>query len=72
MFINLIIYFTKGSVIKAFDLGISSMKKGEKAILTCAPEYAYGESGSPPNIGPNSTLIFEVNDQRSKDIRVEI
>lgn len=49
-----------GSVIKAFDLGVSSMKKGEKAVLTCAPEYAYGEAGSPPNIGPNATLIFEV------------
>lgn len=34
-----------GVVVKAFDLGIGSMKKGEKAILTCAPEYAYGASG---------------------------
>lgn len=50
----------KGVVVKAFDLGIGSMKKGEKAILTCAPEYAYGAAGSPPNIPPNSTLLFEV------------
>lgn len=50
----------KGVVVKAFDLGIASMKKGEKAILTCAPEYAYGAAGSPPNIPPNATLLFEV------------
>lgn len=50
----------KGVVIKAFDLGVASMRQNEKAILTCAPEYAYGESGSPPNIPPNATLMFEV------------
>lgn len=55
----------KGVVVKAFDLGIASMKKGEKAILTCAPEYAYGAAGSPPNIPPNSTLLFEVRSIKS-------
>ena len=36
------------------------MKKGEKAILTCAPSYAYGARGSPPKIPANATLKFEV------------
>ncbi len=36
------------------------MKKGEKALLTCKPDYAYGASGSPPKIPPNATLNFEV------------
>lgn len=49
-----------GVVVKGFDLGIASMKKGEKAVLTFKPDYAYGSSGSPPNIPPNATLIFEV------------
>lgn len=49
-----------GEVIKAWDLGVATMKRGEKAILTCRPEYAYGEAGAPPNIPPNSTLLFEV------------
>lgn len=47
-------------VIKAWDIGVATMKKGEVAMLTCAPEYAYGKSGSPPKIPPNATLKFEV------------
>ncbi|CAH2007241.1 unnamed protein product [Acanthoscelides obtectus] len=50
----------RGSVIKAWDIGVTTMKKGERAMLTCAPEYAYGEAGSPPTIPPNSTLKFDV------------
>ncbi|XP_053690671.1 FK506-binding protein 59 isoform X1 [Sabethes cyaneus] len=50
----------QGSVIKAFDMGVATMKLGEKCILKCAPDYAYGASGSPPNIPPNSTLNFEL------------
>ena len=36
------------------------MRKGERAYLTCAPEYAYGKSGSPPKIPADATLVFEV------------
>ncbi|KAI8784091.1 peptidyl-prolyl cis-trans isomerase FKBP4 isoform X1 [Biomphalaria glabrata] len=50
----------KGQVIKAWDIGVASMRKGELARLTCKSEYAYGETGSPPTIPPNSTLVFEV------------
>ncbi|XP_066999515.1 FK506-binding protein 59 isoform X2 [Anabrus simplex] len=50
----------KGSVIKAWDIGVATMKRGEIAVLTCAPEYAYGKAGSPPKIPPDSTLIFEI------------
>lgn len=50
----------KGQVIKAWDLGVATMKKGELARLTCRSEYAYGEAGSPPKIPPNATLVFEV------------
>ncbi|KRT84338.1 hypothetical protein AMK59_1342, partial [Oryctes borbonicus] len=50
----------KGSVIKAWDIGVATMKKGEVAMLTCAPEYAYGKQGSAPTIPPDSTLKFEV------------
>ncbi|XP_044503341.1 peptidyl-prolyl cis-trans isomerase FKBP62-like isoform X2 [Mangifera indica] len=50
----------QGSVIKGWDLGIKTMKKGENALFTIPPELAYGESGSPPTIPPNSTLQFDV------------
>ncbi|XP_011867411.1 PREDICTED: FK506-binding protein 59 isoform X2 [Vollenhovia emeryi] len=49
-----------GTVIKGWDIGVATMKKGETAMLTCAPECAYGENGSPPMIPPNATLKFEI------------
>lgn len=50
----------QGQVIKGWDKGVATMKKGEKAILKCLSEYAYGASGSPPKIPPHATLNFEV------------
>jgi len=49
-----------GEVIKGWDTGVATMQKGEKAILTCKPEFAYGSRGSPPTIPPDATLKFEV------------
>lgn len=62
-----------GSVIKAWEIGIKTMKKGEVAILTCAPDYAYGDKGSAPKIPPNATLIFEVEllDWKLEDISAD-
>nr|CAD7425145.1 unnamed protein product [Timema monikensis] len=50
----------KGSVIKAWDLGVATMKKGEISIFTCKSDYAYGKNGSPPKIPPDVTLVFEI------------
>ena len=49
-----------GMVIKGWDLGIASMSVGEKAVLTCSPDFAYGAAGAGNAIPPNSTLCFEV------------
>lgn len=50
----------EGQVIKGWDEGVKTMKKGERATFTLKAEYAYGEAGSPPKIPPNSTLIFDI------------
>ncbi|TVU36792.1 hypothetical protein EJB05_18739 [Eragrostis curvula] len=50
----------EGTVIKAWDIVVRTMKVGEVAKITCKPEYAYGAAGSPPEIPPDATLIFEV------------
>jgi len=49
----------EGAVIKGWDIGVKTMKKGEKAEFILSPEYAYGETGI-SDIPPNATLIFEI------------
>mmetsp|Transcript_33765 Transcript_33765/g.61469 ORF Transcript_33765/g.61469 Transcript_33765/m.61469 type:complete len:543 (+) Transcript_33765:67-1695(+) len=49
-----------GQVIKGWDVGVTTMRKGEIAQFTFSPEYAYGESGSPPTIPGGATLVFEI------------
>jgi FKBP-type peptidyl-prolyl cis-trans isomerase len=49
----------KEKVIKGWEGGIATMKKGEKAILKCRSDYAYGNRAMGP-IPANATLIFEV------------
>ncbi|KAK2980950.1 hypothetical protein RJ640_025099 [Escallonia rubra] len=47
-------------VIKGWDEGIGTMKKGERAVFTIPPELAYGHAGSPPIIPPDATLVFDI------------
>jgi len=49
-----------GRVIKGWDQGVATMRKGEKATLKIRADYGYGESGSPPKIPGGATLIFDV------------
>ncbi len=49
-----------GQVIKGWDQGITQLSKGQKAVLTCPPEYAYGAAGIPGVIPKNATLVFDV------------
>ncbi|CAF1619836.1 unnamed protein product [Didymodactylos carnosus] len=50
----------KGAVIKAWDIGVATMKRGEICRLICKPEYAYGKAGSDSKIPPDATLVFEI------------
>ncbi len=36
------------------------MSLGEKAVITCPPDYGYGKSGAGGVIPPNATLVFVV------------
>ncbi|KAF5307162.1 hypothetical protein FQR65_LT00678 [Abscondita terminalis] len=50
----------KGEVIKGWDEGVAQLSVGQRATLTCSPDYAYGSRGHPGIIPPNSVLIFDV------------
>jgi peptidylprolyl isomerase len=50
-----------GSVIPGWVQGIQGMRVGTRRELTIPPALAYGKTGSPPTIPPNSTLVFVVD-----------
>lgn len=50
----------KGQVIKGWDVGFASMRKGERAELIIKSDYGYGAMGSPPKIPGGATLKFDV------------
>ena len=47
-------------LIKGWSEALQLMKRGDRWQIYLPPDIAYGETGSPPAIPPNSSLIFDV------------
>jgi FKBP-type peptidyl-prolyl cis-trans isomerase FklB len=52
--------FPVDRVIKGWTEGLQLMKPGSKYQFFVPPDLAYGERGAGADIGPNSTLLFEI------------
>jgi FKBP-type peptidyl-prolyl cis-trans isomerase len=49
-----------GKVIKGWEVGVRSMKVGEKSKFFISSRYGYKKKGIPPIIPPNADLYFEI------------
>ncbi len=52
--------FRVDGVIRGWTEALQLMEEGAKWMLYIPPSLAYGDRGAGPQIGPNSTLIFEI------------
>ena len=52
--------FSLDGVIQGWTEGVPGMKEGGTRRLIIPADMAYGEAGSPPSIGPNENLVFDI------------
>lgn len=59
----------KGHVIKGWDEGLLLLNEGSKAEFIIPSDLGYGAEGSGPDIGPYSTLIFNIELVKIKPVK---
>ena len=52
--------FALNQVIKGWQEALQLMPVGSRWQVVIPASLAYGEAGAPPNIGPNETLVFDI------------
>ena len=52
--------FPLGRVISGWTEGLQLMREGGASRFVIPAQLAYGSRGAPPKIGPNATLVFQV------------
>jgi FKBP-type peptidyl-prolyl cis-trans isomerase len=52
--------FVVGQLVEGWNLALMEMTAGARWKLTIPPSLGYGAHGSPPAIGPNATLVFDM------------
>ncbi len=52
--------FPLNRVIPGWTEGLQLMKEGGTAKFVIPPQLGYGARGAPPTIGPDATLVFQV------------
>lgn len=62
--------FTLGEnkVIKGWEVAVLTMRIGERAHLTCAAAYGYGDAGSEDDVAPGATLVFDIELVGTKNV----
>ena len=60
MLMALFLLHLTNNILSGWDTGLVGIKVGGERVLTIPPAAGYGKRGSPPEIPPNSTLVFGV------------
>ena len=62
VFMALFLWFETAALTRSERIAssVAGMKKGEKRKLTIGSKMGYGARGSPPEIPPSATLVFDV------------